>query len=160
MTKKDFVLAAALMLSGASAPALAQQVNADWDKSATFANFKTYAWTQGTIPPGANPLMVQRVQSAIEAELSPSAGFIHEPRHGTWADVVAAHARRRRTWTFTRGAMARRGDTADRPDRRHRILVPYVDVIRLDWRGASQGEARPGISACRSRPRGQRQRVR
>ena len=70
MMRKDFVLAAALMLSGASAPALAQQVNADWDKSVTFADFKTYAWTQGTIPPGANPLMVQRVQSAIEAELS------------------------------------------------------------------------------------------
>ena len=70
MMKKDFVLAVVLMLSGAAAPALAQQVNADWDKSATFADFKTYAWTQGTIPQGANPLMVQRVQSAIEAELS------------------------------------------------------------------------------------------
>ena len=33
MVRKDVVLAAALMLSGASAPALAQQVNADWDKT-------------------------------------------------------------------------------------------------------------------------------
>ena len=70
MMKTPVVLAAALVLGGPSAPALAQKVNADWDKAATFANFKTYAWTQGTIPPGANPLMVQRVQSAIEAELS------------------------------------------------------------------------------------------
>ncbi len=68
--KKHVVMAAALVLGVASAPALAQQVNADWDKGANFANFKTYSWTQGTIPPGANPLMLQRVQSAVEAELS------------------------------------------------------------------------------------------
>jgi len=53
-----------------SIPAWAQQVNADFDKGAAFASFKTYAWTQGTVPAGANPLMVQRVQSAVEAELS------------------------------------------------------------------------------------------
>ena len=94
MMKKDVVLAAALMLSGVAAPALAQQVNADWDKSATFANFKTYAWTQGTIPPGANPLMVQRVQSAIEAELS-AIGLIKVDQDPTcsWRRM----ARRRRT---------------------------------------------------------------
>ena len=54
----------------ASAPAWAQQVNVDFDKSVNFAGFKTYGWTPGTIPPEANPLNVQRVQSAVEAELS------------------------------------------------------------------------------------------
>jgi Domain of unknown function (DUF4136) len=52
------------------APAWAQQVNADFDKTVNFAGFKTYAWTQGTMPQGANPLMVQRVESAVEAEMS------------------------------------------------------------------------------------------
>ena len=33
MARTDVVLAAALMLSSASAPALAQQVNPDWDKT-------------------------------------------------------------------------------------------------------------------------------
>jgi hypothetical protein len=62
------IMAVALGLG--AAPALAQQVNSDFDKNVPFANFKTYAWTEGTIPPGANPLMVQRVNSAVESELS------------------------------------------------------------------------------------------
>jgi hypothetical protein len=53
-----------------AATAAAQQVNTDYDKSVNFAGFKTYAWTQGTMPQGVNPLNVQRLQSAIEAELS------------------------------------------------------------------------------------------
>jgi hypothetical protein len=61
------VMLAALLMCP---PVWAQQVNADFDKAANFAGFKTYAWTQGSVPQGANPLMVQRVQSAIEAEMS------------------------------------------------------------------------------------------
>jgi hypothetical protein len=45
-------------------------VNTDFDKSVNFAGFKSYAWTQGTMPQGANPLMVQRVISAVETEMS------------------------------------------------------------------------------------------
>ena len=66
--KEHLMLAGALML--AAMPAMAQQVNADFDKTAGFANFKTYSWTQGTIPANANPLMVQRVNAAVDAELS------------------------------------------------------------------------------------------
>jgi Domain of unknown function (DUF4136) len=69
MKVHTIVVAVLLIVMGVS-PAVAQQVNADWDKKANFAGFKTYAWTQGTIPAGANPLMVQRAQSAVEAELS------------------------------------------------------------------------------------------
>ena len=61
---------ATLAVMLACAPAWAQQVNADFDKTVNFSGFKTYAWTEGSVPQGANPLMVQRVQSAIEAELS------------------------------------------------------------------------------------------
>ena len=65
---KPLILVGVLML--AVAPAVAQQVNADFDKTASFATFKTYSWTQGTIPAGASPLMVQRVNAAVDAELS------------------------------------------------------------------------------------------
>ena len=66
--KKPLILVGVLMLT--VAPVLAQQVNVDFDKTASFATFKTYAWTQGTIPAGASPLMVQRVNAAVDAELS------------------------------------------------------------------------------------------
>jgi hypothetical protein len=64
------VMQAALLAVLGTVPAWAQQVNVDFDKTANFAGFKTYGWTQGTMPAGANPLNVQRVQSAVEAELS------------------------------------------------------------------------------------------
>jgi hypothetical protein len=64
-----FVTTAGVLLL-AAASAFAQQVNADFDKAVDFAGFKTYGWTQGTVPQGANPLMIQRVQSAIEGEMS------------------------------------------------------------------------------------------
>lgn len=66
--KKPLILAGVLMLT--VAPVVAQQVNVDFDHAASFATFKTYAWTQGTIPAGASPLMVQRVNAAVDAELS------------------------------------------------------------------------------------------
>ncbi|MCI0387649.1 MAG: DUF4136 domain-containing protein [Acidobacteria bacterium] len=48
--------------------ALAQKVNVDWDKSANFTGFKTYAWAKGT-PPN-NPLMAERVVRDIDAQLA------------------------------------------------------------------------------------------
>ncbi len=47
---------------------LAQKVNEDWDREVNFADYQTYMWKQGT--PTPNPLMDQRVISAIESELS------------------------------------------------------------------------------------------
>ena len=142
MTRKDVVLAAALMLSGVSAPALAQQVNADWDKSVTFADFKTYAWTQGTIPPGANPLMVQRVQSAIEAELS-AIGLI---KVETDPDVlVAAHGATKenvslQSWGY--GPTWRYGASGQMDVTRVLVGMLVVDVIdarskKLVWRATA-----------------------
>lgn len=65
---KSLILVGVLMLAVASI--VAQQVNADFDKTTPFATFKTYTWTQGTIPASASPLMVQRVNAAVDAELS------------------------------------------------------------------------------------------
>ncbi len=64
------VLAAGLALALWPATASAQKIATDWDKANNFTGYKTYAWTKGTVPEGANPLMVQRAQTAIEAEMS------------------------------------------------------------------------------------------
>lgn len=69
LTRIRLIVGVALVAMAAHVLA-AQQVNADWDKKVNFAGFKTYGWTQGTMPSGANPLMVQRVISAVESELS------------------------------------------------------------------------------------------
>ena len=62
------VIAGVLLL--APGLAFAQQVSTDWDKTATFTGFKTYTLTKGQVPAGANPLMVQRVETAIGSELA------------------------------------------------------------------------------------------
>lgn len=62
---KQFALALVVVL----APALvwAQKTSFDFDKTVKFAGFKTYALKEGT--PVGNPLLDQRIISAIETEL-------------------------------------------------------------------------------------------
>jgi len=43
-------------------------VNVDWDKSADFTGFKTYAWGKGT--PVKNQLMDQRIVDGIDKQLA------------------------------------------------------------------------------------------
>jgi hypothetical protein len=59
---------AIVLLLVISLPALAQKVTVDYDKAASFTNFKTYAWKEGT--PAKNPLIQTRITSAIEKELA------------------------------------------------------------------------------------------
>jgi hypothetical protein len=54
----------------AATPAWAQKVNADWDKAANFASYKSYKWSTGRVPEGTSPLMIQRIESAVESELA------------------------------------------------------------------------------------------
>ena len=55
-------------LSILAGSALAQKVNVDWDKTNSFADYKTYAW--GTNTPAKDPLMDQRIQQGIEMHLA------------------------------------------------------------------------------------------
>jgi Domain of unknown function (DUF4136) len=48
--------------------ATAQKVNTDFDQSANFSNYHTYAWTKGT--PVPNQLMDERVMSNIDTQLA------------------------------------------------------------------------------------------
>ena len=61
-------IAAALLLTPAIVSA--QKIATDWDKTATFTGYQTYTLVRGEIPTGASPLMVQRIEAAVESELS------------------------------------------------------------------------------------------
>ena len=92
-----FVLALALALM--SVPARAQSVDVDYDKSVDFRAFKTYALGTVKMPDDANPLMVQRIVSAVDSHMA-AIGFRKVERA---PDVrIAIHGTTRRT---TPGAM-------------------------------------------------------
>ncbi len=48
--------------------AFAQKITTDWDQDADFAKYQTYAWSEGA--PAPNPIMDQRIVTAIESELA------------------------------------------------------------------------------------------
>jgi hypothetical protein len=50
------------------APAFAQKVNTDYDKTFDFSTVKTYAWKEGH--PVPNPLVHQRILDAIDSNLA------------------------------------------------------------------------------------------
>jgi hypothetical protein len=64
MSQKLMIVAALVL---APAVLLAQKVSYDYNKSANFAAFKTYAHKNGT--PAGQPLIDQRILAAIETEL-------------------------------------------------------------------------------------------
>ena len=66
MQKKHVVLALAALL--APAVVLAQKTSYDYDKSANFASYKTYAFKDGTKV--GQPLIDDRIVAAIEAQLA------------------------------------------------------------------------------------------
>jgi len=65
MRQKMCALAAGLMLSATAV--LAQTITRDYDRTANFATFKTYAWTRGTNVD--DELNHRRIVSAIENQL-------------------------------------------------------------------------------------------
>jgi hypothetical protein len=54
-----------LLIAGS---ALAQQVSVDFDKGTDFSKFKTFALA--TVAPAENPMLHQRIQAGIEAQLT------------------------------------------------------------------------------------------
>jgi Domain of unknown function (DUF4136) len=61
-----FSLMAILALGGVGA--WAQKVNVDWDQTANFQGYGTYAWAKGT--PAKNQLMDERIVAAVDKELT------------------------------------------------------------------------------------------
>lgn len=66
--KLSSIIASICLLMIVAGSALAQQVRVDFDKSADFSKYKTYAWIKGT--PAQNPLVHQRIVAGIEAQLA------------------------------------------------------------------------------------------
>ncbi len=67
--------------------AVAQSVNYDYDRSANFSKYRTYAWTRGTVLP--DELNHKRVVSAIDSQLEAKGLFrVNEERE---ADVLVAY---------------------------------------------------------------------
>lgn len=62
------ILLCAVLVLGMFGTAWAQKVNVDWEKSASFTGFKTYAWEKGT--PVKNQLMDQRIIDGVDKELA------------------------------------------------------------------------------------------
>ena len=66
--QRAFVLA--LALAATSVPAWAQSVDTDYDRSVNFRAFKTYAVGTIKIADDSNPLMVQRILTALDGQMS------------------------------------------------------------------------------------------
>jgi len=69
--KRTVALAIALLALGV-APAMAQKVYIDWDKSADFDKYETFAWakTPEVSLQDSSPLMHSRIKNAIEYQLT------------------------------------------------------------------------------------------
>jgi len=70
-----------LALAALPAIAAAQKTTYDYDKTATFTQFKTYSWKEGT--PTKNELLDKRLVAAIDAQMA-AKGFV---RNDTAPDV-------------------------------------------------------------------------
>jgi hypothetical protein len=80
-----FSLITILALDGVAA--WAQKVNVDWDQTANFQGYGTYAWAKGT--PAKNQLMDERIVAAVDKELA--AKGIRKADAGTSPDLLVAY---------------------------------------------------------------------
>ena len=87
MRIRTFVTAVALAVMGSIA--LAQNVTYDFDRSANFAGFRTYAWIRGTNL--ADELNHKRVMRAVDAQLS-AQGLVRSENPANADVLVAYHA--------------------------------------------------------------------
>lgn len=78
-------IAAAFVAFGAVA--FAQTVSFDFDRSADFRRFRTYAWAEGTVV--AEPLIHQRLVNAVDAQLA--AKGLRQVQGGEPPDVLVAY---------------------------------------------------------------------
>jgi hypothetical protein len=79
------ILGLALAVVALPAIAAAQKTTYDFDKSAPFANYKSYSMKEGT--PTGQPLIDKRIEAAIEAQLE-ARGFV---RNDKVPDVVVTY---------------------------------------------------------------------
>ena len=145
-----FITAVGLMLFGASA--LAQNVNYDFDKSANFSRFKTYAWVRGTEL--GDELNHERVVRAVEAQLALKG--LTRVGAGAEPDVlVAYHANFGKNlqingfssgWAGPRFGGYRSGTATTQEIVTGTLVVDMIDARTksIVWRGTATDDLNPG----------------
>ncbi|WP_225207218.1 DUF4136 domain-containing protein [Novosphingobium huizhouense] len=78
---------ALLLVFGLAACATTPRVATDYDPSANFAGYHTYAWARTETPRGQNPLVYERVRSSIDAALA-AKGFARSATPDFAVDVT------------------------------------------------------------------------
>ncbi|MGO4168812.1 uncharacterized protein DUF4136 [Novosphingobium sp. PhB57] len=68
MNSRALTLACCALLTASCATT--PKVTFDADPTANFAGFRTYSWAYTAAPQGVNPLLTQRVKTAVESEMS------------------------------------------------------------------------------------------
>ena len=148
-----FAAVAALLLSGTIA--VAQSVNYDFDRSANFSSFKTYAWTRGTEV--SDQLNHKRIVLSIDAQLAQK-GMRMVEASGTPDVLIAYHVRLARDlqidgfssglggyrWGGNRSGSARAAEITVGT-----IVVDIVDAHTktIVWRGTTSKDLDGGASA-------------
>jgi len=138
--------AAALALILAGASAAQQQVTTDHDRSANFEQYKTYSWRKIAT---RDPLMVDRIKSAVNSALA-AKGWAEVPSDGDAAIVAVVTTQTQETlrtfydgfgggWRWRGGF----GEATTTPET-YTVGTLVVDIFdanskKLIWRGAVSG---------------------
>ena len=133
---------ATLMFVLASA-SVAEQVKTDYDRSANFGRYKTYSWQQVST---RDPLMVDRIKSAVNAALA-AKGWSEVPSGGDAALVAIETTQNQQTLnTFYNdfGGGWRWGEMGDASTttQTYKVGTLVVDIFdasdkKLIWRGSA-----------------------
>jgi hypothetical protein len=146
----SFVCAVAMLSLGTTV--VAQQVSVDFDRSADFSKFKTFAWTTGT--PVRDDLNHKRIIRAIEEQLT----IKGMSKAATDPDVrVAYHASFDRDLQITGfGSGWFYGAGRSMSARAQQVVVGTLVIDLIDrltnaivWRGMAAGDLDPAASAER-----------
>lgn len=143
-----FAAVAALLLSGTIA--VAQSVNYDFDRSANFSSFKTYAWARGAEL--TDDLNHARVVRAIESQLA-ARGLTKVEAHANPDVLVAYHAsfdRNLQINGYSSGWGPRFGGSRSGTATTQEIVTGTIVIDILDastrnvvWRGIASHELDP-----------------
>ena len=136
-----------------SATVLAERATTDYDRSANFASFKTYAWTRGTDVP--DQLNHKRIVHSIDAQLAQKGMRIVEAS-ATPDVLIAYHVRLDRDlqiegsgWGGYRWGGNRSGSARAAEITVGTIVVDMVDAHTktIVWRGTTSKDLDGGASA-------------
>jgi hypothetical protein len=140
------IMTTATLIAAFAGASFAQQVKTDYDHNANFSQYKTYSWQKVST---RDPLMVDRIKSAVNSALS-AKGWTEVPSGGTAALVAMETTKNQQTLnTFYNGfgggwrwrGLGGFGDSTTTVDN-YKVGTLVVDVFDahtkdLIWRGSA-----------------------